>query len=170
MSHNILKIIRYLAGGLLLLSLTLPISQCQNKYSGLENILPVPQTDSPPTIYYPGDFIDFKDISGVLILLVFIWPVLAVLVRSRIQKPRAQMVWSVFELFMCAGSGWVILTLGSLGRMLIGGYVGFAGVCLYILSSVVGIRCLMKKNRSDKLGRFNEQGNDSGSFMKDKGD
>jgi hypothetical protein len=159
MSHNILKIIRYLACGLLLLSLALPISQCQNKYTGLEKLFPAPVTDTPPTIYYPIDFIDFKDIGGVLMLFVFIWPVLTVLVRRRSLKPRTEMVLSVLELLMCAGSGWVIFTLGSLGRMLIGGYVGLAGVCLYLCTSVVEIRKVrkfMKAVRSSETDSRND--------------
>ena len=159
MSHKILKIIRYLAGGLLLLSMALPISQCQNKYTGLEKLFPVPVTDTPPTIYYPSDFIDFKDIGGVLMLFVFIWPVLTVLVRRRSLKPRTEMMLSVFELLMCAGSGWAILTLGSIGRMLIGGYVGLAGVCLYLFTAVFEIRNMrniMKAVRSSETDSLND--------------
>lgn len=135
------RIGRYVAGGLLLLSLTLPLSQCCHKKCSIEGgKLPTNQSTAEKfeiryEIRYPSYYMDFKEVGGYLILAAYTWPVLMAFARIRARKPPAQLTVLILEALLCAGSWWLIYQLGSFGRRLIGGYLALVGVSLYFLAT-----------------------------------
>ena len=122
---------RHLGGGLLLLSLTLPLSQCEKQVS------------------YPLDGFNFTDIGSYMLLAAYIWPILTNFTRISLKSPKKQLATAVFEALFCVASGWLILCLASIGdRILIGGYVAFTGLFIYLSASIAEIWSLWRECRA----------------------
>jgi hypothetical protein len=123
---------------LLLLCLALPVSQCENQQVVMENGKLAARSEMPPTykVLYPTDYIGLSDVGGVVALVSYTWPVLAAAVYFATRRRTARRFVSLFEALLCLGSAWVIYELGSLGRRMIGGYVGLVAVTIYCLATL----------------------------------
>jgi hypothetical protein len=136
--RKVTRIGRWLGGVLLLVCLVLPVSQCEKQRVVIENGKLESRSETPSTykVLYPTDYIDLSDIGGVVALVSYTWPVLAALAYFATRRRNARRFVSFFEALLCIGSGWVIYELGSIGRRMIGGYVGLVAVTIYCLATL----------------------------------
>jgi hypothetical protein len=135
---KVTRIGRWLGGVLLLVCLVLPVSQCENNRIVIQNGKLDLRSETPPTykILYPTDHVDLHEPIGVVVLVSYTWPVLAAVLYFATRRRAARRVLPFFEALLCIGSAWVICALGSLGRRMIGGYVGLVAVTIYCLATL----------------------------------
>jgi hypothetical protein len=136
--RKVRRIGRWLGGVLLLLCLVLPVSQCENQRVVMENGKLEARSETQPTykVLYPTDYIHLSDSGGVVVLVSYTWPVLAALAYFATRRRTAGRFVSFFEALLCIGSAWVIYELGTVGRRMIGGYVGLVAVTIYCLATL----------------------------------
>lgn len=151
---SFLKIARWLGGGLLLLCLVLPLSECERKQvvpdDGNGN-LTVRNPGAPRTeVLYPINHMDFSKLGGYVVLAAYTWPILAALASIRAKKPVGRLVHSTAEALLCAGSGYLIYLLGAWGRRLIGGYLALVALSIYLLESLAEIWSVWHTSRASK--------------------
>jgi hypothetical protein len=136
--RKVTRIGRRLGGVLLLVCLVLPVSQCENNRIVIQNGKLDLRSETPPTykILYPTDHVDLHEPIGVVVLVSYTWPVLAALAYFATGRRTAGRFVSFFEALLCIGSAWVIYELGTVGRRMIGGYVGLVAVTIYCLATL----------------------------------
>jgi hypothetical protein len=135
---KVTRIGRWLGGVLLLVCLVLPVSQCENQRLVMENGKLEARSETPPTykVLYPTDYIGLSDVGGVVALVSYTWPVLAAAVYFATRRRTVRRVLPFFEALLCIGSAWVIYELGTVGRRMIGAYVGLVAVTIYCLATL----------------------------------
>ncbi len=82
---------------------------------------------------------DFESAIGFMVFGAYTWPFLVALVHVWARSRLSRFVLSSAEAFAGVGSGWLIYGLGTLGRMLIGGYLALVALSVYLAATLAEI-------------------------------
>ncbi|MGA3286128.1 MAG: hypothetical protein ABSD46_01735 [Bacteroidota bacterium] len=127
---------------LLILSMTLPLSRCN-------------QTDSsgkqfdPPRYTYQYALSDFKinDIGNWLLVIAFIWPLGSFLYQRT--KNISRKWFFVLEIILCVGSGYFIYYAATLfGQIWIGGWIALFSITTYFILSIISFWASLTRRSS----------------------
>ncbi len=132
------SILRIIAIVLVLFSLALSLSRCENKAIVLKGES-ITLTKKEPVSFsyrYAKDWFVLTEWQGWLTVFTFSWPLMMVLIKWRSRRIRESQATQWAEILLCLGSGYVIWALSSFGERLVGAYVALTGIGLYLMAAV----------------------------------
>jgi hypothetical protein len=158
MLFRVSRIIKFIAMGLLLIALFLPISRCavQNEtYPSSAQPAESLIEKAPAAYRYNYAWTDFHPtaLSSWLMILIFIWP-LPFLVLDRISSRLSHKIWpGILQILLAAGSIYYLYLCTFLYELWYGGYIAYSALSLYLLVSIIelilNLRLRFRQSPSD---------------------
>ena len=152
---NYFRVIKILAGCLLLLSFFLPMSSCS--YTVPIDVVPgetypdgreIP-TETRTVINYAREYMDLKETGGWLNILAFTWPILLIGLQWRFSGRKYSWLFTGSGVLLSVFSAVVVYTWADIGTPLIGAWVGGGAVlALFVLYLVELVQIF--RNRGHK--------------------
>ena len=151
-------VLKYICAFLLLISLFLPFSSCNQKLapdafrqSKNDPQKPLLIEKKSPEITYVYKQLDFAEFEDFLVLLTFIWPVVLTIVQQSFHHQIYKYIFITLALILPVGSAYKIWTIIFFEEPLYGAYVAISSItCYFLITSVeviLNIRTRIRKKR-----------------------
>lgn len=155
---RLIYVVKYICALLLLISLFLPFSSCNEKLApgALSENKIDPQKSilierEPPRIRYVYKQLDFDRFDDLLVLLAFIWPVILTIVQQVFNRRIYKYILIILALILSFGSAYEIWSITFFEEPLYGAYIAISSViCYFLITSIellIGIINHIRKRR-----------------------
>ena len=131
----------------------LPVSSCSNQLSvdqgNVSTEAPGGTENSHTRYRYPYDSIAIDEPVGLLIVVAYFWPIVAVGYRKK-RPHRAGAKFTALELLLCLLSYWAVLGQTFLETPEIGAYIAYCATTLYGVAVVANLLDIFRVWRRKK--------------------
>lgn len=144
---KLISTVKSMSSVALMLAFFMPLSQCSIRSDKI--------SDKPPETKIFVKYAYSRDSNSLLILLAnigaFFWPVLASVILFYKSAVNLSLITKLLEIFLCFGTGYMLVVLNIFGEPLYGSYVAAVAIVVYFhLALYEGVKLVRGKiyNRS----------------------